>query len=313
MPALVRPAVKEYRTWEFNSRRWDHYRPREGDVVIATYPKCGTTWTERIVQMLLLQSAEARPLRQFSAWIDARFREPLDEVLALLDAKQGRRVLKSHIPLDGLPLFEGVQYIHVARDGRDAWASYYNHRRSYTPETLARFDQIGAEDAAIHVPYPCACPDPREDFREWLGIGDEQARAKLDFFDFVRSFWDQRHRTNILLVHYNDLSADLEQEIRRIAAFLQLECAETLWPQLVRAARFDEMRKDGEKLMPQASSLLIGGARSFFFQGCNGRWRDMLGEEEIALYQARVETSFTAECARWAESGRLVAGDPPRH
>jgi aryl sulfotransferase len=313
MPALVRPAVREYRTWAFDSRRWDRYRPREGDIVIATYPKCGTTWTERIVQMLLLQSTEARPIRQFSTWIDARFREPLDDVIALLDAKQDRRLLKSHIPLDGLPLFDGVQYIHVARDGRDAWASYYNHRRSFTSEALARFDQIGTEDNAICAPYPRASPDPREDFREWLGLGNEQARVAPDFFHFVGSFWGQRHRPNILLVHYNDLSAELEQEMRRIAAFLRLECAEALWPQLVRAAGFEEMRKDGEKLMPQASSQFVGGARSFFFQGRNGRWRDMLGEQEIALYQARVKKSLSAECARWAESGRVIAGDPQRH
>jgi len=40
---LIQPALREYRTWSIDSRRWEHYRPRPGDIVIATYPKCGTT------------------------------------------------------------------------------------------------------------------------------------------------------------------------------------------------------------------------------------------------------------------------------
>jgi hypothetical protein len=34
---LIRPALREYRTWTTESRRWNHYRPRQGGIVIATY------------------------------------------------------------------------------------------------------------------------------------------------------------------------------------------------------------------------------------------------------------------------------------
>ena len=45
MPSLVRPAEGEYRSWIVDSRHWDRYRPRADHIIIATYPKCGTTWT----------------------------------------------------------------------------------------------------------------------------------------------------------------------------------------------------------------------------------------------------------------------------
>jgi len=75
---LVQPAGREYRTWIIDSRRWGHYRPRATDVVIATYPKCGTTWMQRIVDLLIFQTPEPRPIMEVSPWLDRRFPEPVD-------------------------------------------------------------------------------------------------------------------------------------------------------------------------------------------------------------------------------------------
>ena len=50
---LVRPATREYRNWVTDSRRWSCYTPRASDIVISTYPKCGTTWMQRIVGALV--------------------------------------------------------------------------------------------------------------------------------------------------------------------------------------------------------------------------------------------------------------------
>jgi aryl sulfotransferase len=73
---LVEPARREYRSWTIDSRRWKYYRPRPDDIIIATYPKCGTTWTQQIVSLLVFQTPEPKPVMQISAWIDRRFGEP---------------------------------------------------------------------------------------------------------------------------------------------------------------------------------------------------------------------------------------------
>ena len=64
---LIRPALREYRTWTTDSRRWNHYQPRRDDIVIATYPKCGTTWMQQIVSSLVFQDAAPRSLRRHIA------------------------------------------------------------------------------------------------------------------------------------------------------------------------------------------------------------------------------------------------------
>jgi len=97
-------------------------------------------------QPLISQSTEPRSLDKRSPWVDRRF--PLQLATCGRSSKRNshRRVLKSHLPLDGLPLFDNVRYIHVARDGRDVCMSYHNHITGFTPETLARLDREGLQD-----------------------------------------------------------------------------------------------------------------------------------------------------------------------
>ena len=131
---LTRPATRTVRDFHSDSRHWDHYQPREGDIVICTAPKAGTTWTQQIVNLLVFQSSEARPLLDITPWLDARFLEPLDVVLPALEAQTHRRFIKTHLPMDALPIYDEVRYIHTARDGRDACMSYLNHLNSHTPQ-----------------------------------------------------------------------------------------------------------------------------------------------------------------------------------
>ena len=62
------------------------------------------------------------PVIAMSPWIEAQF-DPIDEVLARLEAQPHRRFIKTHTPADGIPFFSGAKYVFVARDGRDAFMS----------------------------------------------------------------------------------------------------------------------------------------------------------------------------------------------
>ena len=86
---------------------------------------------QRIVGMLVFQSADPQPVMDVSIWPDARFR-PIEDVYAALEAQTHRRFLKAHQPFDALPIHDAVRYIHVARDGRDAALSYHHHLRRLT-------------------------------------------------------------------------------------------------------------------------------------------------------------------------------------
>lgn len=311
----VERARREYRTWSTDSRRWNQYRPRADDILIATYPKCGTTWTQRIVSLLVFQTIDAKPVMEISAWIDQRFAQPIQDVIARIDAQPHRRFLKSHLPFDGLPFYDEVKYIHVGRDGRDVGMSFYNHQAGFTDEAIDKLSRAGLDDEQIGRPYPPVLTDPAEFFHRWvtegIGSGDKDGLPNLSFFQFEQAWWEARSRPNVLFVHYNDLKSDLRGEMQRVADFLEIVVAPAVLGDLVEAAGFEAMSRDGDALMPNATAAFRNGSRTFFNKGTNGRWKGTVSEGDLALYDAKVKSMLAAECAMWVAEGRN-GGDPRR-
>jgi aryl sulfotransferase len=265
-------APRIYKTWHNDSTRWEYYTPRNDDVVIATYAKCGTTWTQRIISLLIFQSPEPCHVHEVSPWVDSRLMFSIEQLQTVLNGQQHRRFLKSHIPFDGLPHYDQVRYIHVARDARDTCMSFFNHCSAYTP--LA-YQGMGQAAGDMGGPAPRCPDDPRIFWRDWMtrGVmpGATDGYPDLSFFDFETTYWQARHADNLLLVHYNDLKADLDGEMRRIADFLSIETPPDLWPQLVEAATFAAMKREGEELLPGMENFFEGGVDRFLFKGSNGR------------------------------------------
>ncbi len=309
---LSRAPLAPVRDWYCDSAHWDQFTPRGGDVIIATAPKVGTTWTQQIVNLLVFQNPEPRHLGFLSPWLDCRFQMPLPVALQVLEAQPHRRFVKSHLPMSALPIWDEVKYIHVARDGRDACMSYFNHVSGYTPFAWSKLDEIGESDPLLPGPKPRPPRTAREFFHHWIEQGGtRKAELMADaFFEIERSFWAERTRPNVLLLHYNDMKADLDGEMRRIAAFLDIPVDETVWPELVAAADFSAMQRDGGTLMAGVDVAFEGGHKTFLNKGTNGRWQGELTDEDLGLYQRRVESELSPGLAAWLEKGRRIAGDP---
>lgn len=293
------PALREIRTWHMDSRRWATYRPRAGDIVVGTYPKCGTTWTQQIVSLLVFQSPEPRPVMAIAPWIDFREGPPIETMMATIEAQAHRRSLKTHLPLDALPYHDEVRYIHVARDGLDAFMSWHNHTRGY--KRMHVLDAAGERDETIGRPYPRPAADPRAFFHDWMGLnpGNETDVSASAFFDTERTWWAAREKPNMLMVHYADLKSDLDREMRRIADFLGIVTPKSLWPRLVEAATFEAMRREGKSLMPTADAAFERGHEGFLFQGRNQRWREVLTDEDITLYRTTAARELPADLNTW--------------
>ena len=323
MTTLLRAPTHTVRTPVTDSRRWNQFEPRDGDIVIGTFAKCGTTWTQRIVDLLVFQSPAVRPFANISPWLDSTIFNSLEEDLATLKAQSHRRYIKSHLPFDALPVWDTVKYIHVGRDGRDARLSWQNHEQGFTPEFGARIAaqarQIAAERGETQGGPPPRPPEnPRDYLLHWFG----ELEAALDapgqdgpgrlgpFFGFEGTYWRERARPNLLLVHYNDLKEDLAGEMRRISDFLGIDTPASLMPSLVEAAGFAAMKKDGDKLFPSLKQAFDRGADRFINQGRSGRWREYLTPEDTARYDAIVARAATPGLAHWLEGGRRHAGDP---
>jgi aryl sulfotransferase len=309
---LSRAASRIVKNEFVDSNRWSAFQPRAGDIIICTAPKVGTHWAVQIVSLLVFQSPEPKDLG-FAPWLDAQFLAPLDEVLKKIEAQAHRRILSSHLPFDAMPIYDEVQYIHVARDGRDVCMSLLNHVSNMSTEHFDRMAENRGDGDTIGQALRESPSDRRDFFLRWMeavGSGDTVRADRADgFFDIERSYWSQRHRRNLLLVHFNDLKTDLSGEMRKISAFLDIPVNEAIWPSLVEAATFDSMKRNGAQILAKLQHLFRGGHETFLHQGTNERWRDALTDADLELYDRRAHASLSPGLFNWLYSGRSVAGD----
>lgn len=314
MSAPLPTLTRTYQNHLLDSTRWNCYQPRSGDIVVSTSLKSGTTWMLEIVAQLVFQGqvvpngADIQQ-RNASVWFEPRW-GPLDEQIGALEAQQHRRIIKSHLPLDGMPFFPQVQYIVVARDARDVFMSLWNHHSNYTPEFL---DNLNSIPDRVGGPMP-ACPqDIHEFWRDWITRGwfpwESEGYPYWGNLHHTRSWWAYRHLPNILFVHYNDLLSDLGGEIERVADFLGIPLSEDALVGIARAVTFDVMRERALKDEDGKPTAFAEGAKTFFFKGRNGRWRDVLSAEEVQMYEEKAAQVLRPECRAWLEQGRVALGN----
>lgn len=229
---------------------------------------------------------------------------PVAMMLDILEQQEHRRFIKTHLPLDGIPFDPELKHIYVSRDGRDVFMSMWNHYRNYTDDMHAELD---AQPGFEHEPFP-RCPEDIHEF--WAGWIEKSFFAWegsgwpfWSHLDNVQSWWDYRHLPNIEFFHYTDMLNDLEGEMRRMAAFLEIEVADQYWPRIVEACSFDGMKKNGADYAPGGGVFWKGGADTFLNKGTNGRWKGVLTEEELAQYDAACEKALTPQCRAWLEAG----------
>ncbi|MFQ5624699.1 MAG: sulfotransferase domain-containing protein [Paracoccaceae bacterium] len=293
-----------YQNHLIDSTRWQGFRPRADDIIVATPYKCGTTWVQNIVLHLIFQDLAPRVIDEHSPWIDFRL-APIADILARCEAQTHRRCLKSHLPFDGIPCFEAAKYIVVGRDPRDVFMSLWNHYSAYTPKM---YRDANETPGRAGPPLP-PCPDDIRVFWDmWINRGwfdwEREGYPHWSNFRHVQTWWEQRHRANILFVHFNDLLTDLQGGIARIARYLGIDCAPDMLKAIAGATTFESMKRHAEKLDPTARAHFRGGARTFFNKGTNGRWRGVLTEGDLAMYQATAARELAPNCRAWLEGGR---------
>lgn len=287
---------RRYVSDDEDSARWQGFPFRDGDIVISTRSKSGTTWMQMICALLVFGTPDLpRPLGELSPWLD-HLVVPKEEVFALLAEQKHRRVIKTHTPLDGVPLDPRVTYIVVARHPVDVGVSVYHQIGNIDHERMRQL---------VGVRPPTTPPPPRPSEREWL-VSWLASRAdpltELDslpgLFWHLSDAWSRRDASNVLLVHYADLSADLEGEMRDLATRLGVDLAPAIWPELVRAATFASMRNKAEDLAPDRSGVLKDRT-AFFRRGRSGAGRELLTEEEYAAYLERAAELGSPELLAW--------------
>jgi aryl sulfotransferase len=287
---------RELHNHHFDSTIWNGFRFRDDDIVIATYAKSGTTWVQQIVSQLLFAGAEGLEVAEMSPWLDLRV-PPKAVKLPAVEAQAHRRFLKTHLPVDALVYAPEAKYIYIGRDGRDVVWSLYNHHANANE---LWYQALNDTPGLIGPPIGRPPADIRQYFLEWL---DGDGHPFWPFWENIRSWWEIRDLPNLLLLHYADLKADLEGQIRRTAAFLDIPVPEDRWPTILEHCGFDYMKRNATKSVPLGGAFWDGGAQTFVHKGTNGRWQGTLTPKDSRRYEATAVRELGDECARWLATG----------
>lgn len=289
--------TREIQTFLMDSTRWNNFEFRDDDIVVATWSKSGTTWTQQIVSQLVLDGSDRVFGQAESPWLDFQL---TPDAVKVADAQRHRRFLKTHLPLDALVFSPRAKYIYVGRDARDVAWSFHHHLRHFSPAAFEMFDEV-VRRTGVAPPHEVPA-DIRAFYLSWL---ENEAKSETSFWENVQGWWDARTLPNVLLVHYARLKADLPGEFRRIAEFLDIPIDEVELPRMLQHCSLEHMKVRAAQV-EFLEQMFDGGGGTFVNKGTNGRWRDVLSPEEIALSDEVAAANLTPDCAHWLKTGELL-------
>lgn len=166
------------------------WRPRPTDVVISPFGKCGTTWLQQIFHTLRTRGdMDFDDISRVVPWIEMATADGLD----IEEPQRAEpRGFKSHLAYDAIP--PGAKGIVSFRDPRDALVSMYRFMEGWF-----------IEPGAVSI----------SDFADnWIG-----REASRSYWGHLLSWWNVRHDPAVLAMSYEQMIADPEASIRRVAAF----------------------------------------------------------------------------------------------
>ncbi|KAG2464066.1 ST1C4 Sulfotransferase, partial [Polypterus senegalus] len=110
----------------------EKFQAKGDDVLIATYPKAGTTWMIEIVDSIrqggITKEIKTIPSHERAPYLEFNGLNVISTGLDLLEAMPSPRLVKTHLPFQLVPQSfwdKGCKVIYVARNAKDVLVSFY--------------------------------------------------------------------------------------------------------------------------------------------------------------------------------------------
>ena len=240
------------------------YRAQPGDIIVTTYPKCGTTWVQHIVY-LLLHGGEPLPA-------DKSMTEEfphLEEVgRRAVERLSEPRCVKTHLPFAMTPWHEKALYVYVARNPFDCAVSFFHHTRGFPK----------------HYDFADGTFD---DFFECFVAGEVDFG---DYFENLVGWYEHEGDDNVLFLTYEEMKAAPEEAIVAIGKFLGGAAADAVadpatLEKVVDHSSFRSMKKDQLRWASQRPDDMP----KFIRKGVVGDWKNHFSAEQARRLAARFD------------------------
>lgn len=264
------------------------YKPKHGDLFVASYPKCGTTWTQKIMLLILRKGKPTNdPLD------DMFFACPYLELSGVeaMESTPKPLAIKIHLPYHLAPMSKDAKYVYVCRNPMDCAVSYYHHIKNSDDFTFDKYFELIISG---NIAYG-------------------------DYLDHLISWYEHRNDSNIHFVTYEALKEDPKKEILKIARFIGEEHEKMLLENpkmledIILYSSFDSMKKKvdetmrkfrkgeidaGSRIIPKGIQVCLDANReasnstvsqeNFMRKGVVGDWKNYFSSEQKRRYEAKI-------------------------
>ncbi len=305
MNDLIMPSEKPYIDFLSDSRIWRRFIDEVGftpsDIVIADPFKAGTTFTQRVIDQILNNGEESKEsLSDKSPWLDSSWGDYDFMLQKLQTQKQNnrRRLIKSHLPADYVPIDSQVKYIFVGRNGKDLICSFHNYLYNFNAETVSKINQL--HQAFSGTTEKMLIPNTSLEFFDWFLTS--QGKGLCELFQLTKSWWHYKDKSNVLLVHYSKLIHDFENEVKRMAQFIAVDVNNLNLEKIKQNCNFLYMKENADQFVPFNGKHMTS-AQAFFHQGPERDSQKLISAEKVEKFDKIAFETMGYDCARWLETG----------
>ncbi len=238
----------------------------QSDVILVSFPKCGSTWIKQVVKLIANNGVESGITHdEVIPWIE---RMTLEEIQSM----PSPRFFKSHLPYQlmpggGDPANTKAKYIYVIRNPKDlAVSSFFFQQKFLPPNRTKSLDDFLREFCSAEVEFGC-------------------------FYSHFLGWWQHRDAPNILIVMFEGMKRDLKAVVARVGEFLGYNLSDKVICKIAEETTFDVMKNNPAANKSDLDSLLPGSTK-FMRKGVIGDWRNVFTPEQSAMMDALVEEKF---------------------
>ncbi|KAG8430751.1 hypothetical protein GDO86_020050 [Hymenochirus boettgeri] len=251
-----------------NWEKIENFLARPDDLLIATYPKAGTTWMQEIVDFIIhdgdLDQANCAPTYVRSPFLEISSPPPIPSGVDVLETTPSPRMIKTHLQYKLVPKSfweKNCKVIYVARNPKDIAVSYYF------------FDLMKQTQ-----------PDPGTWEEMWtiLGWGS--------WFDHVINWWEAKDKHQILYMFYEDMKEDPKREIYKVMKYLGKKLPGEVVEKICQHTTFKAMKENpmtNYSSMP--SAVMDHSISPFIRKGEVADWKNHFTEKQSKRFDAEYE------------------------
>jgi len=245
---------------------------KKGDILLVSYPKTGTNWAAKFIQLLVNDTDEEADLVQKMPSPFFGLETAIPEKFMLLDMLPlRRRVFFTHLSAEVLNKQKlkdaGVKVVYILRNPKDQMVSQYKFYEKLPMFQRKPFRQMVKNGWDVFFKHALNGDFPLDGKRDG---------AKSTYVDHILSWMPEKDDDQTHVVYYENLQRNFCEELTAVANFLGAQIDKDRASEIQQRCSLGSMKKEYEK----KSGFVGKNIDTIFGKGGVGGWRNYFNEEQ---------------------------------